>query len=373
MGSSSEALGGHAGLRGRAKECALLEGLVDASRQGESRSLVLRGEAGIGKTALLEHLIAGASDVTVVRAVGVESEMELAYASLHQLCTPLLRSLPKLPTPQREAVEIVFGLSVGAAPDRFLVALAVLSLLSEAADERPLLCVVDDAQWLDQASALSLAFVARRLLAESVGIVFAAREPVDELQHLPDLEVGGLRNGDARALLGSVLQVTLDEQVRDRIVAETRGNPLALLELPLGLSVEELTGFGTATNSSLPSAVDESFRRRLALLPEETRQLLLIASAEPRGEPILVWRAAELHGIRPDAATPAAEAGLCEFGIRVRFRHPLVRAVAYSAGTPEERRRAHAALAEATDAEADPDRRAWHRARAVAGPRRCCL
>ena len=292
----------------------------------------------------------------------------MAYASLHQLCAPLLDSLPKLPAPQREAVEIVFGLSVGVAPDRFLVALAVLSLVSEAADERPLLCIVDDAQWLDQASALTLAFVARRLLAEPVGIVFAAREPGDELRHLPDLELRGLRNGDAHALLSSVVQFRLDEQVRDRIVAETRGNPLALLELPRGLSVEELAGFGTGTVASPQSGVDESFRRRLAALPEDTRRLLLIAAAEPLGEPILVWRAAELHGIGGTAATPADDAGLCEFGVRVRFRHPLVRAVAYQAGTQDDRRRAHAALAEATDAEADPDRRAWHRARAVAGP-----
>jgi DNA-binding CsgD family transcriptional regulator len=368
MGSSLEGPGPHTGLRGRAKECALLEGLVDAIRRGESRSLVLRGEAGIGKTALLEHLIAAASDVTVVRVVGVESEMELAYASLHQLCASLLQSLPKLPTPQREALEIVFGLSVGGAPDRFLVALAVLSLLSEAADERPLVCVVDDAQWLDQASALSLAFVARRLLAEPVGIVFAAREPVEELAHLPDLELSGLRNGDARALLNSVVAVKLDEGVRERIVAETRGNPLALLELPRGLSVEELAGFGTGAAPSLPGTVAESFRRRLGVLPERTRQLLLIAAAEPRGELVLVWRAADLEGIPHEAAAPAAEAGLCEFASRIQFRHPLVRAVVYSAGSPEERRRAHAALAEATDAEADPDRRAWHRARAVSGP-----
>jgi predicted ATPase len=257
--------------------------------------------------------------------------MELAYASLHQLWAPLLDSLPKLPPPQRDAVEIVFGLNVGVAPDRFLVALAVLSLLSEAADERPLLCIVDDAQWLDQASALSLAFVARRLLAEPVGIVFAAREPGDELRHLPDLEVGGLRNGDARALLNSALHVRLDEQVRDRIVAETRGNPLALRELPRGLSVEELAGFGTGAVPSLHSGVDESFRRRLAVLPEETRRLLLIAVAEPLGEPGLVWRAAELQGIHVEAAADAAEAGLCEFGARVRFRHPVVRAVAYRA------------------------------------------
>jgi DNA-binding CsgD family transcriptional regulator len=355
-------------LLGRASECALLDGLIRDIRQGESRSLVLRGEAGIGKTALLDYLLAAASDLMVVRAVGVESEMELAYASLHQLCGPLLSRLESLPGPQRQALEIVFGLSAGAGPDRFLVALAVLSLLSEVSEERPLLCVVDDAQWLDQSSALTLAFVARRLLAEPVGLVFAAREPGDQLRHLPDLDVGGLRDGHARTLLSSAVRFRLDEQVRDRIVAETRGNPLALLELPCGLSAAELAGFGTAAVSALPSRIEESFRRRIAALPEPTRRLLLIAASDPLGEPILVWRAAELQGISAEAAAPAAEAGLCEFGVRVRFRHPLVRAAAYGAGSADERRRAHAAIAEVTNAEADPDRRAWHRAYASAGP-----
>jgi hypothetical protein len=233
---------GRTGLRGRESECALLDDLVSAVRRGESRSLVLRGEAGIGKTALLQYLIGSASDLTVVRAVGVESDMELAFASLHQLCGPLLDRLERLPTPQREAMEVVFGLSAGGAPDRFLVGLAVLSLFSEAAEQRPLMCVIDDAQWLDQTSALTLAFVARRLLAEPVGLVFAAREPGDELQHLPELEVHGVRDGDARALLSSAVRFKLDEGVRDRIVAETRGNPLALLELPRGLTATQLAG-----------------------------------------------------------------------------------------------------------------------------------
>jgi hypothetical protein len=233
---------GLTGLRGRASECALLDELVAAIRRGESRSLVLRGEAGIGKTALLEYLIASASDLTIVRAVGVQSDMELAFASLHQLCGPLLDRLDRLPAPQRDALRIVFGLSAGPAPDRFFVGLAVLSLLSEAAEQRPLLCVVDDAQWLDQASALTMAFVARRLLADPVGLVFAAREQVDELQYLPELQVQGLRSGDACALFGSAVRFRFDERVRDRIVAETRGNPLALLELPRGLTATQLAG-----------------------------------------------------------------------------------------------------------------------------------
>jgi DNA-binding CsgD family transcriptional regulator/tetratricopeptide (TPR) repeat protein len=355
-------------LLGRGSECALLDGLIRDIRRGESRSLVLRGEAGIGKTALLEYLIAAASDLMVARAVAMESEVELAYAGLHQLCGPLLSRLEALPGPQRQALEMVFGLSVGAAPDRFLVALAVLSLLSEVSEERPVLCVVDDAQWLDQSSALTLAFVARRLLAEPVGLVFAAREPGDQLRDLPELEVGGLRDGDARALLGSAVRFRLDDQVRDRIVAETRGSPLALLEIPRSLSATELAGFGMAALSAVPSGLEESFRRRITVLPDETRRLLLIAAADPLGEPILVWRSAELQGISTQAAAPAVEAGLCEFGARVRFRHPLVRAAAYRAASLDERRRAHAAIAEVTDAEADPDRRAWHHALASAGP-----
>ena len=331
--------------------------------------MILRGEAGIGKTALLEYLIAAASDLMVVRAAGVESEIELAHAGLHQLCGPLLPRLGSLPGPQRQALEVVFGLSARPAPDRFLVALAVLSLLSEASEERPVLCVVDDAQWLDQASALALAFVARRLLAEPVGLVFAARQPGDGLRDLPCLDVGGLRGGDARALLASAVRFRLDKQVRDRIVAETRGNPLALLELPRGLSDTEFAGFGpAATISGRPDGLEESFRSRIRALPPESRRLLLIAAADPLGEPVLLWRSAELQGISTEAAAPAVEAELCEFGVRVRFRHPLVRAAAYSAASLDERRRAHAALAEATDAEADPDRRAWHHALASDGP-----
>jgi DNA-binding CsgD family transcriptional regulator len=345
-----------------------LDGLIADIRRGESRSLVLHGEAGIGKTALLEYLIAAASDLTVMWAAGVESEMELAYSGLHHLCGTILDRLDKLPAPQRLALEIVFGLSAGAAPDRFLVALGVLSLLSEVSEECPVLCVVDDAQWLDPSSALTLAFVARRLLAESVGLVFAVRERGDQLRHVPRLDVAGLRNGDARALLSSAVQFRLDDQVCDRILAESRGNPLALLELPRGIGATELAGFGTGSISALSNGIEESFRHRLAALPETTRRLLLIAAADPLGEPTIVWRAAERLGIRAEAVAPAEEAGLCEFGARVQFRHPLVRTAAYRAWPSDERRRAHAAIAEVTSAEADPDRRAWHRALASAGP-----
>ena len=356
-------------LRGRASECALLEDLVSAIRRGESRSLVLRGEAGIGKTALLEHLIASASDLMVVRAVGVESEMELAYASLHQLCAPLLDRLDRLPVPQRQAMEIVFGISVGGAPDRFLVGLAVLSLFAAVAEERPLLCVVDDAQWLDQTSGQTLAFVARRLLAEPVGIVFGAREPGEELRHVPELLVPGVRDEDARALLSSAVRFKLDEAVRDRIVAETRGNPLALLELPRGLTVTQLAGgFGLLGAQALTGRIEESFVRRLELLSDDARRLLLVAAAEPTGDPLLLWRAAGRLDLGPADAEAAEAEGLLAIGERVTFRHPLVRSAMYRSAAAEDRRAAHLALAEATDRETDPDRRAWHLAAAAAGP-----
>jgi DNA-binding CsgD family transcriptional regulator len=355
-------------LRGRARERAALDDVVSAIQRGEGRSLVLRGEAGIGKTALLEYLVESASEITVLRAVGVESEMELAYASLHQLCLPLLERLPTLPAPQRQALEIVFGLSSGAAPDRFLVALAVLSLLSEVAGERPLLLVVDDAQWLDQASALTLAFVARRLLAEPVGILFGAREPGLELRNLPELEVTGLVNGDARALLGAAVRFRLDERVRDLIIAETRGNPLALLELPRGLTATQLAGgFGLLGAHALSGRIEQSFVRRLSRLSDDARRLLLLAAADPVGDPALLWSAARRLGIGAEASAEATD-GLLSIDRRVTFRHPLVRSAVYGSAQAEQRRAVHLALAQATDKRTDPDRRAWHLAAAAAGP-----
>jgi DNA-binding CsgD family transcriptional regulator len=331
--------------------------------------LLLRGEAGIGKTALLDHLIEAASDLRVVRAVGVESEMELAYASLHQLCAPMLEHLQRLPAPQRAALETVFGFSSGAAPDVFLVGLAVLTLLSETAEERPLLCVVDDAQWLDRASARTLAFVARRLHAERVALLFAARDAGDELRALPELEIQGLHNGDARALLVLSVPFLLDAPIRDRLVAETHGNPLALLELPRGLTATQLAGgLGLLGAQTLPGRIERAFEQRLHALPGEARSLLLIAAAEPVGDPLLLWRAAERLGIGV-AASGAAEAdGLLSIGARVTFRHPLVRSAVYRAASSVERRAVHLALAEVTDADTDPDRRAWHLAAAAAAP-----
>jgi DNA-binding CsgD family transcriptional regulator len=356
-------------LRGRRSECQALDRLLEAVRAGRSGVLVVRGEAGIGKTALLEYAIESASDLRIVRAVGVESEMELAFAGLHQLCAPMLDRFERLPGPQRDALATTFGLNLGAVPHRFLVGLAVLSLLSEVAEEQPLLCVVDDGQWLDEASAQVLGFVARRLLAESVAVVFAMREPSEEFRGLPELVVEGLRDEDACELLASVIRGPLDDRIRDRIVAETRGNPLALLELPRGLTPAELAGgFGLPDAMALSGRIEESFQQRVDALPKQTQLLLLVAAAEPVGDPILVRRAAERIGLSVEAPGPAEAAGLLELGARVRFRHPLVRSAVYRSAALTDRRSAHAALAKVTDPEVDPDRRAWHLAQAVAGP-----
>ena len=357
-------------LRGRSGEVSVLTGLVAAVRAGESRVLVVRGEPGVGKTALLDYLAGQTAGCRVVRAAGVQSEMELAFAGLHQLLAPMLDRLEQLPVPQRDALRTAFGLSAGPAPDRFLVALAVLSLLSEVAGERPLVCVIDDQQWLDRASAQALGFAARRLAADPVGLVFAARIPGEELAGLPELAVEGLAEGDARVLLDSALTGPLDTRVRDQIVAEARGNPLALLELPRGMTPAELAGgFGLPGAGSLTGRIEDSFRRRLDALPAQARRLLLLAAADPSGDPGLVWRAAGRLGLPVQAtAAPAVEAGLVEFGARVRFRHPLVRSAAYRSASFPERQEVHGVLAEVTDPQVDPDRRAWHRAQAAAGP-----
>lgn len=360
-------------LTGRRAECDVLDRLVAAVRAGESRTLLIRGEPGVGKTALLEYLAGHASGCQVRRAVGIQSEMELAFAALHQLCAPMLDRLDSLPAPQGDALRTAFGMRPGPAPDRFAVGLAALGLLSETAGERPLVCIVDDQQWLDRASAQVLAVLARRLGAESVGLVFGARVPTGDLAGLPELVVDGLPEHDARALLASALTSPLDAPVREQIIAEAHGNPLALLELPRGRTAAELAG-GFALPGAAPvpgstaSSIEESFRRRIDALPGPTRQLLLLAAADPTGDPALVWRAAARLRVEAEAAGPAVEAGLAEFGIRVRFRHPLVRSVVYQSAPAPMRQTAHRTLAEATDPVHDPDRRAWHRAHAAPEP-----
>ena len=352
-------------LTGRDTECDALDQLISAVCSGQSRALVLSGEAGVGKSALMDYLAARAHRGQVVRVSGVQSEMELAFAALHQVCAPAFDLLDRLPTPQAEALRTVFGISAGPPPDMFLIGLGVLSLLAEAAVDQPLLCLVDDQQWLDRCSAQILSFVARRLGAESLGLVFATREVGQILTGLPEYQIGGLRDADARSLLDAVLTAPIDAQVRDQLVAEAHGNPLALLELPRGLTPAQLAGgFG------LPSVtgIEESFIQRVTAMPPETRRLLLLAAAEPSGDDALVRRAAVRLGIDPQAATPAADAGLAEFANRIRFRHPLVRSAAYCSASAAEQREVHQALAAETDAASDPDRRAWHRAQGAAGP-----
>ncbi len=358
-----------AGLMDRVGERALLDRFVAQVRSGQGQALVVRGEPGVGKTVLLDYLAGLAPDCLVARGTGVQSEMELAFAGLHQLCAPMLHLADALPVPQRDALRTALGLSPGPVPDRFLVGLAVVGLLSETASERPLICMIDDQQWLDRASAQALGFAARRLSAEPIGLVFAARVPGEDVAGLPELVVGGLPEEDARELLASVLTGPLDVQVRDQIIADTNGNPLALLELPRGLTPAQLAGgFGLSSAVPLDGRIEESFARQLAALPAQTRRLVQLAAADPSGDPVLVWRAAGRLAIGAGAAGPAVEAGLAEFGGRVRFRHPLVRSAAYRSASVETRQELHGALADATDAATDPDRRAWHRAQAAPGP-----
>jgi DNA-binding CsgD family transcriptional regulator len=358
-------------LLGRADELQVLDRLLANVRGGQSAVLVVRGEAGVGKTAILQHCARHASGFRVASIGGVESEMELPFAALHQLCAPLLGRLAALPEPQQAALRVALGLSSGDTPDRFLVAVAALSLLAEVAAERPLLCFVDDAQWLDAASGQVLGFVARRLLAESVAIVFAVREPNDEreLVGLPELVLGRLHDEDARALLATVIPGRLDERVRDRLVAETHGNPLAILELPRVLTATQLPGESSlVAPQALSGRIEEGFLQRLEGLPDRARLLMLVAAAEPVGDPLLVWRAAERLGIAFSAATADGTGGLLAIDERVTFLHPLVRSAVYRSAPLQERQAVHLALAEVTDPQVDPDRRAWHTAAAAPGP-----
>jgi DNA-binding CsgD family transcriptional regulator len=356
-------------LVGRQRERAVLERLLDSARGGRHAVLVLHGDPGVGKTALLDYAIETGRDFQVVRTAGVEGEMELDYAALQRLCSTVLEFIGRLPDPQHDALGVAFGLKAGRAPNPFLVGLAVLGLLCEAAEQQPLLCVVDDAQWLDGASARALAFVARRLLAERIALAFGTRDVGSGLARFPELHVEPLGRRDARALLESVLAARLDESVLERIVAETGGNPLALLELPRGLTPAQLAGgFGLPAALPLSTGIERNFTRRLARLPRHARRLLLLAAAEPVGDPALLWRAAQLLGIPETAARAVESEGLLMLDGAVVFRHPLVRSAVYGAAEPNERREVHRALAEATDPQVDPDRRAWHRAQAASVP-----
>ena len=356
-------------LLGRVRERAAIDRLVESARQGSGGALVVHGEPGVGKTALLDDSVEKASGLRVVRSAGVEGETELPFATVQQLCGPILGFEERLPRPQRDALDVAFGRSPGPAPNPFLVALAVLGLLSEAARERGLLCVIDDAQWLDRASAQALGFAARRVSVERIAILFAARELGQALRTLPELHVEPLGHVDARTLLESVLPGPVDDQVLERLVVESRGNPLALVELPRGLTSAQLAGgFGMHAAGPMHAGIEESFQRRVASLPREARLLILIAASEPTGDTTLVWRAAKRLEIPEWSALAAESSHLIEFRPRVAFRHPLVRSAVYRTADPADRTSVHQALAEATDPETDPDRRAWHRAQAAVMP-----
>ena len=356
-------------LLGRERERAALDRLMESARDGFGSAVVVHGEPGVGKTALLDDSVDRAATMRIVRSAGVEGEMELPFAALQQLCAPILEFGVRLPPPQRDALDVAFGLRPGPAPNPFLVALAALGLLSEAARERGLLCVIDDTHWLDRASAEVLGFAARRLEVERIAILFAAREIGQALRGLPEIHVEPLGHRDARALLESVLAGPLDDQVLERLIIETRGNPLALVELPRDLTPSQLAGgFGVPAAVPMHAGIDETFQRRVAGLPRDAHLLVLIAASDPTGDAALVWRAAARLGIPESAAFAAESSGLIAFGPRVAFRHPLVRSAVYRAAAAGERAEVHHALAEATDPETDPDRRAWHRAQAAVMP-----
>src|SRR5262245_17241896 len=358
-------------LLGRRAECEALDGLLTDALAGRGRVAVLRGDAGAGKSALLGYVSDHLAGWRVATAAGVESEMELAYSGLHQLCAPMLDRLAELPDPQRHALATVFGQTTGPVPDRFLVGLGTLTLLALIADEQPLVCIVEDAQWLDHASAQIVGFVARRILAERIALLCAARTGIgdDVLAGLPELSVAGLGESNARALLLENVHGPLDAAVRDQIVAESHGNPLALLDLPRTWKAAALAGgFGLPVSHAVVGKIEQSYARRLVQLPPDTQLLVLAAAAEPLGDPVLLHRAAVTLGIDIATVGPAVDAGLVKVGRRVEFAHPLVRSAAYGSATAGDCHRVHHALAEATDAESDPDRRAWRRARATPGP-----
>ena len=356
---------------GRTSERELLDGLLAKVRGGESEVLVIRGEAGIGKTALLRYAARQASGYRVAELSGVEAEMELAFAGIHQLCGTMLDRFDALPAPQHDALSIALGFAAGKVPDRFLVGLAVLSLLAAVAEERPLLCLVEDAQWLDAASSQIVGLVARRVRAESLAIVVAVREPhtAPDFDGLSELRLEGLHEPEARSLLRGVISGRLDSRVVNRIVGETGGNPLALLDLPGRMTAAELAGgFELPAVGELPAHLEHHYLRRIKQLPEATQRMMLLAAAEPVGDAPLVLRAGRMLGIETGALAAAEAAQLLQIGTSIRFRHPLVRSAAYRAAPPGSRQQAHEALAEASHPDSDADRRAWHRALAAEGP-----
>ena len=357
----------------RSAEREALRGLLARAADGYSGALVLRGEVGVGKTALLNETVAAAAaaGMQTIRLTGVEPETHLSYAGLHRFLLPFADHLERLPAPQREALRSTFGLVAGPPADRFLVALAVLTLLAEAASEAPLVCVVDDVQWLDPESAVVLGFVARRLYAERVMLLFAVREPAGDLPALaglPEMSIAGLDEGAALELLASLVPGPLSPAVGARVVAETGGNPLALVEVARQLSPGQLAGVELLPEP-LPvgGSLEEAFGRRVRRLPAEARLLLAVAAAEPVGSQALVWRAAGQLGIDPDAAASADLGGLAAIGSQVEFRHPLIRSVIYQTMPLRQRRLIHRALAAAGDG-SEPDRVAWHLGMAAAGP-----
>ena len=367
--STKQSAAGPTRLFGRTNECQVLEDLLMTTRSGEGGTIVVHGEPGIGKTALLEYAAATAHDFTVLRTVGNEAEMELAYASLQDFFRPAVGEVEQLPQPQRQAVEIVFGRRDGEAPDRLLVGLGLLNLLSQLSASRPVLCIVDDMQWLDTSSAQAITFAARHIARDAVAFLFGARRLTDQVRGLPALTLAGLDDRGSRQLLATVLPDRLDDRVVDRLVAETHGNPLALLEMPRGLTPSQLAGgFGLPVSVTLASQIEESYRRRLSKLSLDSRRLLLIVAADPTGDSEIIWSAADKLQITEAAAAAIEDDGLVDFGGHIVFRHPLVRSAVYNAATPKERREAHAALAEVTDIDSDPDRRAWHRAQATVRP-----
>ena len=357
---------------GHCAEKLALGELLDRVRAGMSRVLVLRGEPGIGKSALLDHAVERAGDLQVLRTVAAESETRVGFAALHQLLMPLLGGVDRLPDPQRRALEVAFGSVSGPPADPFRVGLAVLTLLSDAAERRPVLCVVDDAQWLDGPSADVLSFAARRLLDDRVGMLFALQEisePTPRFRALPALRIAGLPRRDAHGLLAAAVDQPLDRAVAERIVAETGGNPLALLEVTRALTATQRSG-DTPLPEPLPLGhrLDGAFVRPVRELPPDTQALLLLAAADHPGWGNRLWKAAAAMGIAESVATPAEAAGLAVFWPEVRFGHPLVRSAVYHGATPARRRQLHRALAAASDPKLDADARAWHLAKAALGP-----